>query len=247
MGVHRWLALTCFVSATLWGTTCGALPPRTDFCMAIGLDASGSIARSEMRLQLDGLATTLTDPRFMHAVRSGSHGEMAIAVYAWSEVKILARVLVPWTTINDEQDALAVATTLRATAGLPGSGSTGLSPAVADGAALLATCPWFADRLILNVVGDGATNTGPMSSGERDAAIERGVIINGLVVGGDPAVMAHFREYVIGPQGISFVEHAADYEEFAEAMLRKFVTEVATVRGRIWPGAGPDNIYAAAR
>ena len=63
--------------------------------------------------------------------------------------------------------------------------------------------------------------------GARDAALGRGVIINGLVVGGDPAVRAHFQEQVVGPQGVGFVEQAADYDEFAAAMLRKFVTEVA--------------------
>ena len=203
--------------------------PRADICMAIGLDASGSIAPAEMRLQLDGLAATLTHPEFLRAVRGGPRGMMAIAVYAWSEAPELARVVVPWTPIDGEMSAVSAAALLHATAGLSGSGSTGLGPAVADGAALLSTCPWFADRLILNVVGDGITNVGPSPAGARDAAIGRGVIINGLVVGGDPAVRAHFQEQVIGPQGVAFVEQAADYDEFAAAMLRKFVTEIAAL------------------
>ena len=198
--------------------------------MAIGLDASGSIAPAEMRLQLDGLATTLTHPEFLRAARGGPHGMMAIAVYAWSEAPELSRVVVPWMPIGDEMGAVDAAARLYATAGLSGSGSTGLGPAVADGAALLAACPWFADRLILNVVGDGITNVGPAPSGARDLALGRGVIINGLVVGGDPEVRAHFQEQVVGPQGVGFVEQAADYGEFAAAMLRKFVTEVAAVR-----------------
>ncbi len=198
--------------------------------MAIGLDASGSIAPAEMRLQLDGLATTLTHPEFLRAVRGGPHGTLAIAVYAWSEAPELARVVVPWTPVRGEAGAAQVAAKLRTTAGLSGSGSTGLAPAVADGAALLAGCPWFADRQILNVVGDGITNAGPAPSGARDAALGRGVIINALVVGGDPAVRAHFQDQVVGPQGVGFVEQAADYDEFAAAMLRKFVTEVAAVR-----------------
>lgn len=238
MRVWKWLARAVSVSAILWGTAWATSLPRADLCVAVGLDASGSIASSEMRLQLDGLATALTDPRFLNAVQSGPYSTMAIAVYTWSEVRILARTLVPWTAIADERDARDVADILRETAGLPGSGGTGLSPAVAGGMALLADCPWFANRLVLNVVGDGVTNRGPMSSGERDAAVGRGVIINGLVVGGDPAVLAHFQDYVIGPRGISFVEHAADYDEFSQAMLRKFVTEVAMLGGYRGDSAG---------
>ncbi len=202
---------------------------RADICMAIGLDASGSIAPAEMRLQLDGLASTLTHPEFLRAVRGGPHGLTGIAVYAWSEAPELARVVVPWTPIRGETGAASAASMLHATAGLSGSGSTGLGPAVADGTALLANCPWFADRQILNVVGDGITNIGPAPSGARDAALGLGMIINGLVVGGDPAVKTHFQEQVVGPQGVGFVEQAADYDEFAAAMLRKFVTEVAAV------------------
>ena len=218
-------AMIVAVSFGAWGDE----GERADICMAVGLDASGSIAPAEMRLQLDGLATTLTHPEFLRAVRGGPHGMMAIAVYAWSEAPELARVVVPWTPIHGEVGAVTAAAMLHATAGLSGSGSTGLAPAVADGAALLASCPWFADRQILNVVGDGITNIGPAPTGARDAALGLGMIINGLVVGGDPAVKAHFQEQVIGPQGVGFVEQAADYDEFAAAMLRKFVTEVATV------------------
>ncbi|NNG04748.1 MAG: DUF1194 domain-containing protein [Inquilinus sp.] len=201
--------------------------PRADVCMAVGLDASGSIDDGEMRLQLEGLALALTHPRFMRALRSGRHGLIAIAVFTWADGLEGVRVVVPWFGIAAEKEAQAVALALREHAQPHAVRSTSLLIAIQAGARALAECPWFADRQLLNVAGDGHTNIGPSPAVARDMAIERGIVINGLVVGGDPAALAHYEAEVIGPAGVGFVVDVPTFERFADAMLNKLLLELA--------------------
>jgi hypothetical protein len=82
-------------------------------------------------------------------------------------------------------------------------------------------------RRVIDVSGDGANTSGRAASAARDAAVARGVVINGLpILTVEPDLAAHYRNEVIGGAG-SFLIAIDSYDRFAEAIVRKLVTEIA--------------------
>ena len=230
--VYVLLALLAFlIPAKVWGQA------RADACMAVGLDISGSINSRELRLQYDGLATALLDPKFLQAIETGRHGLIAIAVYTWADTPETVDVIVPWSGVQTDKHAEAIAETLGNQRVDRAIRSTSLTVALRAGTELLRDCPWFADRQLLNVAGDGITNIGPGPGAARDAALDRGIVINGLVVGGETDAIEHYSRFVVGPPRIGFLVTVGDYSEFASAMLSKFMLEISALPS---PVAIPD-------
>ena len=88
-----------------------------------------------------------------------------------------------------------------------------------------------APRSIIDVSGDGANNTGPPVTEARDAAVARGITINGLPVmafrgGALPGLDRYYEDCVIGGPG-AFVMVARDDAELATTIRRKLVIEVS--------------------
>lgn len=206
----------------LWAAPAGAACRQA---LALGLDVSGSVDGREYRLQLDGLAGALEDPGVREAFLILPEAPVALAVFEWSG-PLAQRVLVDWLTIQGPGDLASVAARLRGVARASGDPSTALGTAKGFGAALLGRQPhcW---RRVLDLSGDGASNTGPHPRGERPP----GVVINGLVIGGVPegslqgSLRAYYEAYVVqGPD--AFIEEAAGFDDFQEAMTRKLKKEL---------------------
>ena len=222
--VYALLALlTILIPAKVWGQE------RADACMAVGLDTSGSINNRELRLQYDGLATALLDRKFLQAIETGRHGLIAVAVYTWADSHDTVDVIVPWVGVQTDKHAEAIAEALGNQRVDRAIRSTSLTVALQAGTELLRNCPWFADRQLLNIAGDGITNVGPGPLPARDAAIDRGIIINGLVVGGETDAIQHYSRKVVGPPRIGFLVTVGDYTDFATAMLSKFMLEISAL------------------
>ncbi|NNG03167.1 MAG: DUF1194 domain-containing protein [Inquilinus sp.] len=213
--------LAILIPAKVWGQE------RADACMAVGLDVSGSIHNEELRLQYDGLAAALIDQRFIRAVETGRHGLIAVAVYTWADSHDSVQIIVPWIGVQSGKDAQAIAETLQSLEVKHVVRSTSLMVALQAGTQILQGCPWFADRQLLNIAGDGYTNIGPSPLPARNAAIDRGIVINGLVVGEDPSTIEHYHNEVVGPTNVGFFVTVADYQAFARAMLNKFLLEIS--------------------
>lgn len=96
------------------------------------------------------------------------------------------------------------------------------------GAVALGRAPVCARRVI-DVSGDGINNDGFAPRLAVRHFDFDGVVINGLVVGGDPEVLAYYRREVIHGPG-AFVEQATGFVDFAAAMRRKLIREVSEVR-----------------
>ncbi len=222
--VYALLALlTILIPAKVWGQE------RADACMAVGLDISGSINNRELRLQYDGLAAALLDRKFLQAVETGRHGLIAVSVYTWADSHDTVQVIVPWIGVQTDKHAEAIAEALDKQELDRIIRSTSLTVALQAGTELLRNCPWFADRQLLNIAGDGITNVGPGPLPARDAAIDRGIIINGLVVGGETDTIQHYSDRVVGPPRIGFLVTVGDYTDFATAMLSKFMLEISAL------------------
>ena len=213
---------------------------ETDVNIATGLDVSDSIGRHEEWLERVGTARGLASQTFTKAVLSGRHGRVGVAVFAWSSQG--CPLLMDWNVIGTMDDAARIADRLEAMPLINFNRThvrrhqdqsvgedrlTDLSEAIDCGRSLLADAPFRADRFVLNIVGDGVDNFGKDSDAARDQAVAAGITVNGVVIGGSPDVVGHYRDHVIGGDG-AFVMDISDPTTVFDAMNRKFLFDVAS-------------------
>lgn len=231
----RWAVLAALVA--LWAGETDAQETRPcRQALALGLDVSGSVDAQEYRLQLDGLAAALVDAEVQAALLAMPQAPVRLLVYEWSG-PYEQRLLVDWVSLDSDQAIAEVAAGLRATgAAHINDPSTAIGAAMLYGARALAqqgTC-W---TRTLDISGDGAANIG---AHPRDITGQElgGIVINGLIIGADvrantsknlanvKTLEQYYRAFVLRGTG-AFAEVAADYPDFARAMRRKLLREIA--------------------
>jgi hypothetical protein len=111
-------------------------------------------------------------------------------------------------------------------------GGTSISGAIDYAMSLFAAAEAKGARRVIDISGDGTNNRGRPVTEARDDAVKAGVSINGLpILALDPELDQYYLHNVIGGPG-AFVVAAASYETFADAILKKLVTEIAVVTPR---------------
>ena len=124
--------------------------------------------------------------------------------------------------------------------------STSISGAINFAVQLFEENPYRGLRRVIDISGDGPNNDGVPVTDARDAALEKGIIINGLpVMVKEPSYSTidivnldlYYEDCVIGGPG-AFVMTIKDRENFQEAIRTKLVLEVA--------GLTPERRIAAA-
>ncbi len=198
---------------------------RVAAAVVFAVDVSGSVNAERYELQRAGIAGVFADAAIAEIVGDG----LAVTLMEWSDGHAVS---VPWTILRSAADAEALARTIARVPRAPGY-STELSLALLAAADLLAACPCEAASRIIDVSGDGSNN-GPISTPiARDEVVARGIRINGLpiVTPAEPDLAQWYRDNVVGGDG-GFMEVANGYEDFARAMRRKFLLEVAALGSR---------------
>ena len=123
---------------------------------------------------------------------------------------------------------------------------TSISGALAFGARLIAENEYEGLRRVIDISGDGPNNQGLHVTIARDRVLADGIIINGLplMTASGPGARwyhlddldAYYRACVVGGPG-SFVIPVRDWSEFAAAVRRKLVLEIAGLPPRVIPAA----------
>src|SRR5262249_49650195 len=133
-----------------------------------------------------------------------------------------------WGLVGDEESAAAFAGAIERAPRQLFGGGTSISGAIDYAATLFATSPFQASRRVIDVSGDGSNNRGRAVTLSRDAAAaEAGTATNGLpILALEPDLDRYYYENVIGGPG-AFVIAAQNYETFADAILKKLITEIA--------------------
>jgi hypothetical protein len=125
--------------------------------------------------------------------------------------------------------------------------STSISSAINFAVQLFEKNPYRGLRRVIDISGDGPNNDGAPVTGARDAALEKGIVINGLpIMVKEPSYSTidienldlYYEDCVIGGPG-AFIMTIKDREKIQEAIRTKLVLEVAglTPDGRIVPAA----------
>ena len=136
--------------------------------------------------------------------------------------------MVPWSVLDDVGSVDAFVITLLAAA-KPMAGFTSISGVIDYSSELIRRSGYGASRAVIDISGDGRNNDGRPVIDARNAALAAGITINGLpFLGVEPDLDAYYRENVIGGHN-AFTIPARDPGSFSEAVMRKLLTEVATL------------------
>ena len=205
-----------------------------DLELAFVVDASGSIDDREMRLQRQGYADALADPQVLKAISSGFLRAVAVTYIEFAADGCVWQ-RVGWARIAGEADAKAFGGRILAAPRDFCSGGNAIGDAVAFATKTTLENAFDGTRKVIDVSGDGPDTTGlvPVQVA-RDEAVRRGFTINGLVIERPvmPDLPEYFRLNIIGGPR-AFVIKAESRENFADAILKKLILEIAdTAPGR---------------
>lgn len=77
---------------------------EVDLLLVFSSDVSRSIDAPKFKLQRDGYAAAITDPRVIQAIASGALGKIAVSLVEWSGVGA-QKIVIDWMVIKDEATA----------------------------------------------------------------------------------------------------------------------------------------------
>jgi hypothetical protein len=193
--------------------------------LVLAIDTSASVDEREFMLQVAGIAQAFRHPEVIAAIESLGGLGMAVTLVQWSGPESSGQVL-PFTQVHDARTAKAFGFLVSLTQRRSTTGTTAMANAVRIAAALVDGNGFAGERRVIDVSGDGRNNTPPDIEGVREEVVARGFTINGLaILNDDPELDRYFRNSLIGGKD-AFVEVAADYENFAQAMRQKLIREI---------------------
>jgi hypothetical protein len=200
--------------------------PAVDLALVLAVDASGSVNQTRFDLQKHGYAQAFRSREVIEAITAGADHAIAVAMVQWTGPSLHIQVI-DWTRVSDAASAQALADAIDAGRRQLYGGGTSLSGAIDTGASILATDPFRATRRVIDISGDGSNNSGRLAETARDEAVKQGITINGLPITWiEPGLDAYYRGSVIGGPG-AFVISIDSYDNFADAILQKLVTEIS--------------------
>lgn len=199
---------------------------QVDLALALAADCSGSVQAQHYALQQRGYGEAFRSKEVIQAIRSGINGTIAVCYYQWSGYA-MQNLILPWTVLGNEGEIRQFATQMEQAERTIFGGGTSPTGAIEFGHRLLNDMPVQATRRVMDISGDGRNNTGPNPEAARKAAVEAGIIINGLpILHMEPDIDEYYEKNVIGGPG-SFLIPARDYAAFASAVRRKLILEIA--------------------
>lgn len=237
-----------FVLASLLGTESWAETP-VDLELVLAIDVSRSIDAGEAQLQREGYIKAFRDREVIEAIETGMLGRVAVGYFEWAGFGH-ADIIVDWRLIEDAASANAFADALEQ--GHPISASrTSISGAIDFAKPWFDTNDFEGTRRVVDISGDGPNNWGELVTVARDRAVAAGVTINGLPILDQGfglfsrfnigSLDLYYRDCVIGGTG-AFIVVAADFNDFARAVRRKLVLEIAGLQPP--PVHGPIAVQA---
>jgi hypothetical protein len=221
----------------LWGAhappAAAADDIEVDVELVLAVDVSRSMSPRELEIQRRGYAEALVSDAVVRAIRRGMLGRIALSYIEWAGTRS-QKTIVDWTLIGSRADAEAFAAKLTAVFD-PSLRRTSISGAIDTAAASFEDNGFTALRRVIDISGDGPNNHGKPVLAARQAALSKGFIINGLPLMTRDGLGSRFhlddldeyyRRCVIGGPA-AFVIPVKQWDQFAEAVRRKLVLELA--------------------
>jgi Protein of unknown function (DUF1194) len=204
-----------------------------DVELVLAVDVSYSMDMDELAIQREGYAQAIVSKEFLQALKTGPNGKVSITYFEWAASSD-QKIIIPWRVIDGPETADAVANEIMKTP-IRRASRTSISGAINFAMPLFDENPYRGLRRVIDISGDGPNNNGGPVTVARDAAIEKGVTINGLpIMVKEPSYSTmdidnldfYYEDCVIGGPG-AFVVTIKDRDKFKEAIRTKLVLEVA--------------------
>jgi hypothetical protein len=221
-------ALLVFALLVLPTADGSAEDTSVDLELVLAIDASSSVDADEWALQQQGYASAFRDPRVVAAITSGPRKQIGVSVLVWADSSV-PKWDSDWFVLSTSAEAERFAGFMSRLPRIP-EGGTGIGAGIAMAIRKLDRNGLDAPRQVVDVSGDGRETPAreivvliPMANAMARA---RGVTVNGLAILNEDAGLAGwYRDNVIAGRG-SFVITAADYDDFAEAIMQKLLREI---------------------
>jgi len=219
--------------------------PSVDVELVLAVDVSYSMDMDELAIQREGYAQAIISKEFLQALKTGPNGKISVTYFEWAASSD-QKIIIPWRVIDGPETADAVANEIMKTP-IRRASRTSISGAINFAMPLFDENPYRGLRRVIDISGDGPNNNGAPVTTARDAALEKGIVINGLpIMVKEPSYSTmdidnldfYYEDCVIGGPG-SFVVSIKDRDKFKEAIRTKLLLEVAgrTLEPRIVPVA----------
>jgi hypothetical protein len=194
----------------------------------LAVDGSGSVNTEEFHLQQQAIVAALRNPSVRQAMKRA--GSVSAAVLYWGDANWSTQET-PFVQIDGEESVERLVTAIL---NMPRRvfGHTGLGMGLSAALDKLEALP-CAYRSVINVSADGSDTA---AGGKRPAALlgeirsraaASSVTINALVISNEEKdLKSYFEKQVISGPG-AFVMEISAYSEYAEALRRKLVREIA--------------------
>ncbi len=186
------------------------------------VDISSSVSEKNYELQKRGIAEAFKDPQIQKTIEA-QPGGVALSLHEWTDT---SNVSIPWVILKTKKDLEDLSNkilNLKYAIGM----TTAMGDAIIKGVEYFDSTPCEPERKIIDVSGDGPSNTGVEIEVARKKAIDNLVTINGMpiITTGEPRLSDYYIDKVITPDG--FVLSADGYEDFTRAIKRKLTFEIA--------------------
>jgi hypothetical protein len=204
-----------------------------DVELVLAVDVSYSMDMDELAIQREGYALAITSKEFLQALKTGPNGKIAVTYFEWAASSD-QKIVIPWRIIDGPETADAVANEIMK-APIRRASRTSISGAINFAMPLFEENTYRGLRRVIDISGDGPNNNGEPVVIARDAALQKGVVINGLpIMVKAPSFSTmdienldfYYEDCVIGGPG-SFVVSIKDRDKFKEAIRSKLLLEVA--------------------
>ena len=225
---YRWI-LVCW----LWLSTAGmvaALPNNlmaqtvVDLELVLAVDVSWSVSEDEFALQMGAIAAAFREPELHDMIGKAGNRGIAIALLQWAGYRE-QRVAVDWMVVRDSATARRFAERVDAVERLI-IGATDIAGALSYGAQMLISNDYHADRMVIDVSGDGPSNEGKSPRQLRPTLAAAGITVNGLPLLTESADLdQYYADQVVAGPG-AFLIPALGYQDFDRALRAKLLREI---------------------
>jgi hypothetical protein len=154
--------------------------PTVDVELIIAVDVSYSMDMDELAIQREGYAQAIVSKEFLQALKSLPNGKISVTYFEWAASSD-QKIIIPWRVIDGPETADAVANEIMKTP-VRRASRTSISGAIYFAMPLFDENPYHGLRRVIDISGDGPNNNGAPIIGARDAALEKGITINGLPI-----------------------------------------------------------------
>ena len=216
-----------------------------DIELILAVDVSYSMDIDELAIQREGYAQAIVSKEFLQALKNRPNGKIAITYFEWAASSD-QKIIIPWRVIDGPETADAVADEIMKTP-IRRASRTSISGAINFAMPLFDQDPYRGITARHRYFRRRTQQQRPPVTIARDAALEKGIVINGLpIMVKEPSYSTmdienldwYYEDCVIGGPG-SFVVTIKDREKFKEAIRTKLLLEVAgrTPERRVVPVA----------